>query len=165
MKKLLLSSAAMLLLCGCCCTDFAKAKHMIHNGEAECVIVKNNKIVALEKGRGINPLLKLYDEHGKEMKDSVVVDKVIGRAAAFITIKGGAAEVYGKLMSEDAKLLLEEHDVKVSYDLLVPYILNRQKNGLCPLEDSVKNITSPDEAVPAMRRRIEELRKAAQKQK
>ena len=161
MKKFVICCFALfgLLLGGCRSNDFEKAKDMIHNGEAECIVVKDGRIVAVEKGRGISPLLKLYDEQGSLMQDSVIVDKVIGRAAAFITIKGGASEVYGKIMAEDAKALLEEHNIKVSYMLLVPYIMNNQRNGLCPLEDSVKGITSPDEALPAMRKRIEELRR------
>lgn len=131
---------------------------MIHNGEAECVVIQNYSIVAAERGRGISPLLKLYDGQGELMKNSIVVDKVIGRAAAFIVIKSGAAEVYGKIMSEDALELLKEHQIKASYSLLVPRILNNQKNGLCPLEDSVKGLTDPDSAIESMRKRIIELR-------
>ena len=158
LKKLILLPM-LLVLSGCVCSDFSNAKSMIHSGEAECVIVRNGKIAAFEKGRGISPLLKLYDEKSELMQGSIVVDKVIGRAAAFIVIKGGASEVYGKIMSEDAKILLEKHNIVVSYNLLVPYILNNQRNGLCPLEDSVKNITAVDEAIAAMRQRISDLRK------
>lgn len=159
MKKFLLMSVLPLVLCGCCCKQFNNAKNMIRSGEAECVVVQNGRIVAVAKGRGLSPLLNIYDEKGPQMQNSYIADKVIGRAAAFITIKGGASEVFGKIMSEDAKLLLEQHNIKVSCDLLVPRILNNQRNGLCPLEDSVKNITSPDDALKAMRQRLKELRK------
>lgn len=160
MKKFLFLPVLALLFCGGCCHNaFDTAKNMILTGEAECAVVRSGEIVAVEKGRGISPLLKLYDEQGALMKDAVVVDKVIGRAAAFITIKGGATEVYGKIMSQDAKALLEEHQIKVSHDLLVPYILNNQRNGLCPLEDSVKGIKEPDAALKAMRQRLKELRR------
>jgi hypothetical protein len=161
MKKILIASIlGMFILSGCCLTsELKQAKTMIHNGEAECVVLQNDKIVAIEKGRGISPLLKIYDEKGDLIQNAIIVDKVIGRAAAFITIKGGAAAVHGKIMSEEAQTLLREHGIKTSYDLLVPRILNNKRDGLCPLEDSVKNITSPYEALPAMRQRIKELRK------
>lgn len=161
MKKILfLLIGISLVFCGCCFnSELKQAKTMIHDGSAECVILQKGKIVAVEKGRGISPLLKIYDEKGELMQNAVIVDKVIGRAAAFIAIKGGAVAVHGKIMSEDAQKLLQEYGIKSSYDLLVPRILNNKRDGLCPLEDSVKNITAPDEAIPAMRQRIKELRK------
>lgn len=161
MKKILIASIlGIFIFCGCCLTsELKQAKTMIRNGEAECVVLQNDKIVAIEKGRGISPLLKIYDKKGDLIQNAIIVDKVIGRAAAFITIKGGAVAVHGKIMSEDAQKLLQEHGIKTSYDLFVPRILNNKRDGLCPLEDSVKNITSPDEAIPAMRQRINELRK------
>lgn len=158
MKKILLMAALPLIFAGCCSNDIRKAKNMIRRGHAECVIVQNGRIAAVAKGRGLSPLLNLYDEKNPQMKGSAVIDKVIGRAAAFIVIKGEASEAFGKIMSEDAKTLLEQHNIKVSYDLLVPYILNNQRNGLCPLEDSVKNINAPDDALKAMRQRITELK-------
>ena len=101
----------------------------------------------------------LYDRDKALIKDSVIVDKVIGRAAAFIIIKGGAAEVFGKITSEDALQLLKKHNIPVTYDLLVPRILNQKRNGLCPLEDSVKSMEDADTALSAMRKRIQELRR------
>lgn len=161
MRKLFFLTCLCSILCGCISNNsvFNQAKNMVHNGEAECVVIKDNSIVATAKGRGISPLLNLYDEKGELLQGSIIVDKVIGRAAAFITIKSGAVQVYGKIMSEDALMLLNEHKIKASYNLLVPRILNNQKNGLCPLEDSVEGIVYPDNAIGAMRQRIIELRK------
>ena len=165
MKKIFITVAGTLLLflSGCCCSSSEKcaavneAKDMIRNGRAECVVINGGKIVAVERGRGVSPLLKLYDNRRNDMQKSVVVDKVIGRAAAFIIIKSGAVFVHGKLMSEDAKELLEKHNIATSHDLLVPRILNRKRDGLCPLEASVSGISDPDAALTAMRKRIAEM--------
>ena len=163
MKKIFLSLGTAFLLSGCCCmksdTSVEDAKKMIRENKAECIAVQNNKIVAAERGRGVSPLLNLYDRDKALIKNSVIVDKVIGRAAAFIIIKGGAAEVFGKITSEDALQLLKKHNIPVTYDLLVPRILNQKRNGLCPLEDSVKSIEDADAALSAMRKRIQELRR------
>lgn len=165
MKKLICFFAGILLLCGCtprfmeeCLYNEAKA--MIINNKAECIIIHDNKIAAVERGRGVSPLLKLHDSKKELMKNSIIVDKVIGRAAAFIAISGKASFVYGKIMSEDAKELLAAHNIKTDCDLLVPKILNRKRDGLCPLEDSVKDAKDSVTALKQMRKRIAELRSA-----
>ncbi len=165
MKKFVfaLIAGALILISGCCCSKGKCAEReaieMIRGNRAECVIVRDNRIVVVERGSGVSPLLKIYDNHRKDMNGSVVVDKVIGRAAAFIVIAGNSKSVYGKIMSEDALELLKKHNINATYDLLVPKILNRKRNGLCPLEDSVKNDTVPEKALESMRKRISELRK------
>ena len=163
MKKHVIFSIIALLAAGCCSSNrmsaVDNAKEMIQRNRAECVIVKNEKIAAVERGRGVNPLLKLYDEHREIMQNAVIVDKVIGRAAAFIAIKGNVAEVYGKIMSEDAVSLLTAHKIRYSYGLLVPRILNRNRDALCPLEASVVNINEPELALKSLRKKIAELRR------
>ena len=166
MKRTLLLMLFVLpvLFAGCCCTGRKvsaedEAVKMIHGNRAECVIVKNGRIAVVERGRGVSPLLKIYDNHRAEMQDSAVVDKVIGRAAAFIVIAGKSKSVYGKIMSEDAMELLKKHNIKYSCGLRVPRILNNKRDGLCPLEDSVLGIEDPQLALKAMRKRIAELRK------
>ena len=163
MKKIIFLFAAALCLGGCCCMNrdsaVEDAKKLIRENRAECIVVRNGNIAALERGRGVSPLLKIYDTRPDVMKGAVVVDKVIGRAAAFVIIKGKASAVYGKITSEDAVKLLSEHKIPVTYDLLVPRILNQKRNGLCPLEDSVKGIDDADAALESMRKRISELRR------
>lgn len=165
MKKISLAAVlgVVVLISGCCCSNVKSAEReaveMIRGNQAECVIVKNNRIAVVERGRGVSPLLKIYDNNRSEMADAAVVDKVIGRAAAFIVIAGKSKSVYGKIMSEDALELLKKHNIKTAYDLLVPRILNQKRDGLCPLEDSVKNDTVPEKALESMRKRISELRK------
>ena len=162
MRKLFYLFSILLLACGCTHIRndkvFEQAKNMIRSNEAECVVIQDGCIAAVERGRGVSPLLNLYDNNKKVLKSATVVDKVIGRAAAFIVIGAEASVVYGKIMSEDAMELLEKHGIECHYDLLVPKILNRKRDGLCPLEDSVKTCNDSDSALKNMRKRIAELR-------
>ena len=84
-------------------------------------------------------------------------DKVVGRAAAAIALDGGAVRVHGLLMSESAKAFLVEQGVPASADKMVPQILNRKKDGLCPLEDAVKGQDVPEKMVKSIRARIKKL--------
>lgn len=134
-----------------------EAISLITEGRAECVLVRDGEVIVRESGHGVSPLLTMYDSHGDQMRGAVVVDKVIGRAAACIAICGGASHVHGELMSEDAVTFLADNHISSSYTTLVPRILNRNLDGLCPLEQSVLGLTDPEEALAALRRRVEEL--------
>ena len=136
----------------------AEASAMIREGKAECVLIREGKIVYVERGRGVSPLLNVYDQHKDEMKGGVVVDKVIGRAAACIAICAKVTHVHGEVMSEDAVEFLKENGITASSTLLVPRILNRKRDGLCPLEKSVEGITDPEKALVSLRAKIEALK-------
>ena len=136
----------------------AEAARLIREGRAGAVLVKDGVIVAVEpNGPGVKPLLRLHDLRADVLKGAWVVDKVVGRAAAAIALDGGAARVHGLLMSEAAKALLGEHGVPASADETVPQILNRNRDGLCPLEDAVKGQDVPAKMVKAIRSRIKKL--------
>ena len=134
------------------------ARKLIADGKAECVVIRGGRTYR-ESGRGVSPLLEFFDHRAPGfLKGATVVDKVIGRAAAMIVISGGATRVHGELMSEDAKALLESKGITVSYGTLVPRILNADRSDLCPLEKSVEGIDDPEQALTALRKRIEELK-------
>lgn len=136
-----------------------EAKKMIQDGKAECVLIKNDSIYGQERGHGVSPLLVMYDEHKEAMLNATLVDKVIGRAAAAIAICGKVKHVHGELMSEDAVEFLNNNGITTSYTSLVHRILNRKRDGLCPLEQSVEGIDNPANALVALRKRIESLQK------
>jgi len=140
----------------------AEASAMIREGKAECVLIREGKIVYVERGRGVSPLLNVYDQHKEEMKGAIVVDKVIGRAAASIAICGKVTHVHGEIMSEDAVEFLKENGITAGSTLLVPRILNRKRDGLCPLEKSVEGIRDPEKALTALRAKIEALKSGRQ---
>ncbi len=136
----------------------AEAARLIREGRAGAVLVKDGVIVAVEpNGPGVKPLLRLHDLRADVMKGAWVVDKVVGRAAAAIAIDGGATRVHGLVMSETAKALLGAHGVPASADETIPQVLNRTRDGLCPLEDAVKGLDVPAKMIPEIRKRIKKL--------
>ena len=159
-RKIFVVAFGLLLLQGCFINSQKikqQAVEMINRGNAACVMVCANGEQIIEQGRGLSPLLSIYEQHPDAMIGAIVVDKVIGRAAAMILLEGKAAMVHGILMSEDAYELLWKKGVKTSYGELVPRILNPQRDGLCPLEQSVEGITDPKQAIEAIKQRISEL--------
>ena len=87
-------------------------------------------------------------------------DKIVGRAAAFLYVKLGAAGVYAPVMSRGAKELLAEYNIPAEADELTENIRNRQNTGLCPMECAVSSCGSPEAAYAAI---LEAIRKMQQK--
>ena len=134
----------------------ASAKNLIEKEKATCVIIKDGKIVTIEEGRGISPVIRLYEEG--LLENSCVVDKIIGKAAAMVLVLGGIKYCYGLTMSRDAVEFLEKNGVAVKYDKCTDYIISRMGDGPCPMEQTVKDISDPKEALPALKAKIEELK-------
>ena len=136
--KLVFSTIALILsgvFAGCASAPepgLEAARRMILDGRAECVLVKDGRILAQESG---------------------------GRAAAAIAICGKARHVHGEVMSEDAAEFLKAHGITSGCTLPVPRILNRKRDGLCPLEQSVAGIDDPEQALAALKNKIESFRK------
>jgi len=137
--------------------EAAEARRMIRERRAECVVIRDGKL-HVKRGRGVMPLLEFHDGGDRLLKGAAVVDKVIGRAAAAVLISGGARAVYGETMSEDGRAFLRKYGIRTAHGRLVPRILNADRSGLCPLEQSVVGIGDPERAVRALRKRVAELR-------
>lgn len=97
--------------------------------------------------RGVADLLYLVTNRPDFAKRAFLADKVIGKGAALLAVKGGFAEVYGELMSRRALAVLTAADIPTSYSKIVNNIINRDGTDICPVERIVANVSAPDEAV------------------
>ena len=79
-------------------------------------------------------------------------------AAALLFLKAGINEVYGRVMSEGAKQLLEKNNVPCTFETLAEKIINRAGTDICPMEKTVENIDSPDTAFEALCDTLERLK-------
>ena len=141
--------------------DLVKEMYARLDAGAAVVAARNGVIVAVEEGRGIGPLLKLLD--GMKLDGALVVDKVIGRAAAAICVQGGARKVCTRLAGKGAAELLEKRGIVFEAEQTVERILNRDKTGSCPMEKTVDGMDDPAKMVEALRKKVAELRKAKAK--
>lgn len=89
---------------------------------------------------GIRPLMKAIADNAN-LVGYAVADKIVGKAAAMLLVKLGVSAVYGEVASVGGVEFLRAHGVEVSYGSLVPYIVNRDKTGCCPMEQAVKDAT------------------------
>lgn len=137
-----------------------KAKAMIASEEASFVVIKNNQIIYQDKGNGVKPIMKVLDTDRELLQGAVIVDKIIGKAAAMMLSMGGAVSVYGSLMSQAAEEYLEKKGIEHSYGRCIQVISNRTGDGLCPLERAVADIDDEAQAYEKLKETIAKLMKA-----
>lgn len=112
----------------------------------------------LSHAHGIAPILSALRKHPTYFQDGIVVDAVIGKAAAMLFIRSQVQYVHARVMSEAAKQILEAYQIPYSYDLLTPLIRNRQNSGQCPMEETVKDLVDLEEAYEALQLKVKQLR-------
>lgn len=107
---------------------------------------------------GIRPHLKAINEHGGDLEGTLMVDKILGRAAAFLVVYSKAAEAITNIVSTPGKQVLEANHLKFSYLEEVAHI--KMKDGVifCPFESMVQGISDPAEAYAAIVEKMESFR-------
>ena len=115
------------------------------SGDVTCVVIKGDKMLSSLE-RGIAPLIRFLADDADALRDALIADKIIGRAAAYIAIHGGAAEVYGEVMTDEAMNLLTGSGVKASRKTGCQHIINRRGDGICPMEAATASVSCPAEA-------------------
>ncbi|MBO7382580.1 MAG: DUF1893 domain-containing protein [Muribaculaceae bacterium] len=104
--------------------------------------------------RGVTDLFELVANKPDFTLGAIIADRVIGRGAALLIVKGGFAEVYARLISRLALDVLVKAKIPVEYDTLADNILNRDHSSICPVERLTADIVDPDEALKAIKRFI-----------
>ena len=136
--------------------DMMSAKKDLEEKGCTCVLRKGED-VCFSFDHGVKPLLNWIDE-GKNFTGYSAADQVIGKAAALLYIYLGIRDLYGQVISDPAVQVLEEHGAACIYEKRVPYIINRKKDGMCPMEQTVLDISDPEAAADALKKKLFSLR-------
>lgn len=117
--------------------DITKAKTILESGYT-CVLVKG-KMSFTSKRNGIVPMVKFLNDE-IDLEGFSVADKIVGKAVAMLFVLAEVKEVYAEVLSKTAISVLEANGIAYSYKILTDNIINRQGTGLCPMEETVKDI-------------------------
>lgn len=114
------------------------------------MVYKNGVLIFASSLKGIRPHLEAINELGPELEGTLMVDKILGRAAAFLMIYSKADEAIAAVVSTPGKMVLEKYGIKCSYQTEVPHI--KMENGViyCPFESMVQGIEDPVDAYHAI---------------
>lgn len=138
-------------------TNQDKAKMLLTKTDNTCVLCGGD-VILTDKRRGVRPLLDLL-EAGTDVTGFAAADKVVGKAAAHLYCLLKISCLYAQVISQPALALLQQMQIPVEYGELVPAIQNRDKTGYCPMETAVLDIADPKDALCAIQKALEQLKK------
>lgn len=119
-------------------------------------MAQNEAELRTDDRRGILPLMQ-WLAGGDFLRDAVVADKVIGKAAAFLLVLGGVREVYAGVISIPAADVLQNAGIPYTYEKKVQNIENRRHDGICPMESAVLKTEDPKEAFLILEKKCAEF--------
>lgn len=136
--------------------NLESAKSKLLQGDYTCVACKGDTCYTSVE-RGVKPLLNWLDK-GISLKGFSAADRVVGKGAALLYARLEVAEVYAIVISESGAKVLEDNHIKVYFDAKVPFIVNRQGTGMCPMEKATAAVDDPVQGEAVIRHRLAQLR-------
>lgn len=137
-----------------------RAKELMSSGVSTCMILDKDDVVFESNYRGVKPLLDFMDKKylGNRL---ILIDKIIGKGAAMLAHLIGIKEIYTPIISEDGYNYITNYtDIQLECDKRVPFIINRAGDGMCPVENSLKDINESSEALETIHKTLEKLKKS-----
>lgn len=120
------------------------------------IIIKNRKTIFSSDKNGMFPLLEAIENVGlPKLANSIVVDKMVGKAAALIFCYFKAKKVYTKIISLKGKAVLEKFNIKYFSEKIIPDILNKTETDVCPFEKTVSDVNDPVEGYKKLKKCFE----------
>lgn len=117
-------------------------------------IEKEGEIVFESADSMLRPLFICLTKMPEQIKDALVIDKIVGRAAALLCVLGKVREVYTPMASKSAQALLEEHGIELKANRITPQIMNRNNDGPCPMEKMACGFKNPEDFYQELAKRI-----------
>lgn len=121
-------------------TKLEEVKDILHEKDASLVVCFSNGEIKEYYNDRIIDIKNILLENENGLKGAIVADKVIGKTACALLAVGGVKELYADVISSLAIPILEENNIKYDYTEKVDYIINKDKTGMCPMENKYKDV-------------------------
>lgn len=92
----------------------------------------------------LKPLLEYLNLYANKYTNIIVADRIMGNAAALLSIKAGCKEIYSPLGSQIAEESMKKYGIPYLFTSVVPYIAQPGTTTMCPME-MLSIGKSPDE--------------------
>lgn len=124
----------------------------LNNTDYSLVVVKDNKVKYRSKEESVGSIVHLLEDKPQLLKDSVVADKIIGRAVAMVCDFAAVKFCYGQVVSEGAIDIFEKNDVSYQIEKKVKAIENKDKTDLCPIEKLTLEIEDSSKGIQRIKK-------------
>ena len=96
---------------------------------------------------GIKALRRIYKERREVLRGATVTDIIIGKGAACFLIAGGIRHLNVDVISRAGLAMLQKAGIPVCPKQIVPMIINRKKDGQCPIENLLRETFEAEEGI------------------
>ena len=121
-------------------TNFDSLKEVLHQKNASLVVqFQNGEIKEYYQDR-VKDIKEILQNDENALKNAIIADKVIGKLAGSLLAVGGVKAIYADVMSEYAIPVMDQFNIEYEYKTKVPYIINKDKTGMCPMENKFKDV-------------------------
>lgn len=96
---------------------------------------------------GIKALRRIYKERREVLRGATVTDIIIGKGAACFLIAGGIRYLNVDVISRAGLDMLQKAGIPVCPKQIVPMIINRKKDGQCPIENLLRETFDAEEGI------------------
>lgn len=119
-------------------TNLERVKEKLHKDKASLVVLFENGECKSYYQNRIKDIKDILKDNKLALRNAMIADKVIGKVAASVLVVAGVKEIYADVMSQYAIPVLEENKIQYEYNVLVEYVQNNDKTGMCPMENKYK---------------------------
>jgi hypothetical protein len=134
--------------------DMNFARNILKDEDCSIVVIKDMEIISKKHGNGIKPILETIIESKDCIYDSVIGDRILGKASALLCRYAKVKGVYSPQATKIAIAILITANIPSQIDKIIPYIKNFDKTGICPFEELLKDIDSPRDAFMILKENI-----------
>ncbi len=97
-------------------------------------VYEGNQLIFSSTKDRLLPLLEYIDRFAPHHQQVIILDKIMGNAAALLSVEAGCREVYSPLGSQLAVKTLDKYGIKYQLTEIVPYIQKPNGEDMCPME-------------------------------
>jgi hypothetical protein len=112
-------------------------------------VYEGDKLVFSSSKDRLLPLMEYLERFASDHEQVVIFDKIIGNAAALLSIKAKCREVFSPLGSQLAIKTLEKYGIKYHFSQIIACIQRADGEDMCPME-KLSLGKSPEEFYHAM---------------
>jgi hypothetical protein len=134
--------------------DINLAREILSSEDYSIVVISDGKVLNHKKGDGVKPFMRIIDEIGNDLEGKIIGDRILGKASAFLCRYSNVRGVYSPQATKTAIAILIIGGIPCQTDEIIPFIKNRNGDGLCPFEKMLQNIESPEEAYKILNEKV-----------
>jgi hypothetical protein len=134
--------------------DMNLARTTLSSEDYSIVIIQDEKILTQKKGDGIKQIMKVIDELGDELEDTVVGNRILGKASAFLLRYSKVKGVYSHQATKTAIAILIIGGITCQVDEMISFIKNENYKDFGKFEEMVRNVESPEEAYKILKENV-----------